>query len=267
MSARSSNPQMGASVLEVLVVVSISVVLAGMAIAQFSRARTILSRQNIARTFKNSLERARFDSVKRRANDDSTMATVNVIDETTFSVTTDLNQNGVLDAAETQTLNFSRNSDVRLLLPPGNTAPVSISFDQRGHAIIEDYDGRNVEYFLFCSAGCTAANASQSNANVVFLSPTGTAAMVGGGESPATPADPTLTTIPATDGINSDLTVWTGTPPTPNPTPTATPTQTPSGSPTATPTATATPTGSATATPTATPTASPTQLPSCSQKR
>ena len=60
--------QRGASVIEVLIVLVVVGILAVLAIASFGKSRENFARQNVAREFKVRLERARFDSVKRRAN-------------------------------------------------------------------------------------------------------------------------------------------------------------------------------------------------------
>ena len=275
MTERYRDRQLGASVLELLIVLAVSAVLAGLAVSQFAGSRQNLTRQNVARAFKNSLERARFDSVKRRASSESTMATVTIMNATSYVITTDRNQNGSLEGADSQTIDLSGNSSVQILFPPGNVAPVSVAFDQRGHASIEDYNGNNVEYFLFCGEGCTSSNANSSNSSVIYVSTTGTVAMIGGGETLPAVTDPVVSDVSSTDGINADLTVWIGQPPTPEPTPSisptitptpsTTPTPSPSPSPTASASPTATPSGLPTATPsqTPTPTPSPTPLPAC----
>ncbi len=266
--------QQGASMVEMLTVLVISTVIVTFAVAQYSGAKTNLQRQNIARDFKTSLERARFDSVKRHATEDTSMALVTVMNETSYSVSTDLNQNGRIDNAESQTVNFSGSSAVRLLLPPGSEAPVSISFDHRGHATIEDYNGASVDYFLFCGSGCTASNASSANSTVVYISPTGTVSAVGASEPVPSIAEPALSNVPSNFGINSDLTIWVGIPPTAEPTPSpsssptpaATATPSPSAYPSPTPSGypSPTPSGLPSASPTPTAVPSPAPLPSCS---
>ena len=101
----------------VLVIASILVTLA---VSRFAGATANLHRQNVAREFKVSLERARFDSVKRRASQSSAMASVSVINETSYSVTTDLDQDGAIDAGETQLTDW-RQSIARIAssLKPG----------------------------------------------------------------------------------------------------------------------------------------------------
>ena len=273
MNRNSFRSQDGVSLIEVLIVVVIAGILVTFSVTQFGRARENFKRQAIAREFKTSLERARFDSVKRHAADDSTMAEIRINSATSYTVSLDLNQNGTIESAESTTVDFSGLPGVRLLLPSGRTAPVSIMFDQRGHAIVSDYNDLSTDHFLFCDAGCTLANATSQNSSVIYVSATGTVAMLGGGDAMPSISDPTTSTVPSDSGINPDLNVYTGALPTPSatatpagatPTPTTTPTPsvTPTPSPTATPTS---PTPTPSPTPTATPAPTPTPLRSCNK--
>jgi hypothetical protein len=94
---------------------------------------------------------------------------------------------------------------------------------------------------------------------------------------------PTVSNVAPNFGINDDLAVWYGTPPTPTPigspgyspsptaSPSATPTASPTANPTATPIPTATPAPTATPSPSATPAPSPTPtatpLPACTKNQ
>ena len=189
------NSERGVSLIEILIVLVIAAILVTAAVTSIGGAKANLSRQNIAREFKISLERARFDSVKRHANDDTTMATVKIINATSYSVTSDLNQNGTIDVGETQVIDFSTRDGVTIVLPTGITRPVTISFDQLGHASVVDYNGLSTDHFLFCSRDCTIANATSSNSNVIYLSATGTVAMLGGSDSMPTISAPSVSSV------------------------------------------------------------------------
>jgi Tfp pilus assembly protein FimT len=272
----------GFSVIEVLIILVVLGILVTLAVAQFGKSQENLGRQNIAREFKVSLERARFDSVKRHADVCSDMSRVTIDSSTSFSVSTDLNQNGQLDLpGETRTYSFASYGNVTLV-GNGVTLPVTIRFDERGRAFLQgDCDPSSiptstVPLFYFCNGTCTAATANSQNANALFISPTGTVAMMTGDSTVPTFDDPSVTSVGVGTGVDNRLTVWTGTPPTPTPfptpsqptptplstgSPTPTPTATPSGTPTPTPSGTPTPTPSATPTPTPSPT--PTPIRSC----
>src|SRR5436305_12788748 len=112
MRKNKKDRQAGVSLIEVLVVLVIVAVLVTIAIAQFSRPKEIFDRQNITRQFKVALERARFDSVKRRPATVTDQSKVTVINSTSFSYVTDLDNNGTLDAtAETRLIDIARTSD------------------------------------------------------------------------------------------------------------------------------------------------------------
>jgi Tfp pilus assembly protein FimT len=256
MNKSENDSEQGASVVELLIVLVVSGILMTAAVTMLGGAKSNLVRQNIAREFKVSLERARFDSVKRHAIDDSTMAQVKIIGGTSFNLTTDFNQNGVIDLGDTRLIDFSAQSGITLLLPSGIIAPVTIQFDQLGHSIVSDYNGIATDHFYFCDSGVTPANATSSNSSVVYLSSTGTVAMLGGGDAPPSASVPTVSNVSSDSGINPDLTLYTGVLPTPTPSPTPTPTGTPP--PTPTPNPTPTPSGTPGPTPTPTP-----PLPSC----
>ena len=266
--------------IEVFIVLVIVAVLVTIAVGSFGSATTNLNRQNIAREFKVSLERARFDSVKRRASVCSDMSGV-TIDESSFSLMIDMDSDGKLSDHEVRTANLAQRSDVTIV-PNGLTLPITVRFDQRGQAFINDCDPASIAtasipLLFFCNGVCTPGSANAQNSNVIFISPAGTVAMLYGGESMPTFEEPTVTDVPADENINPLLAVWneiTGATPTPTPgDPSGTPTPTPpdptptvtATPPDPTPTVTATPpdpTPTATATPPApTPTITPSPTP------
>ena len=224
------------SLVETLIVLVIVVIVVTFAVSSFSRSGRNLDRQNIAREFKVSLERARFDSVKRRANVCADMSRVTINNATSFSVTTDLNQNGTLQTAETQDRSFANQGDVTMV-GNGVTFPVTIRFDERGHAVLSDCVSTpppNVPLLYFCNGSCTPTTANSQNSNVVFVSPTGTVAMLTGGETMPTFANPNVSNVNSSVQVNPMLAVWAPTTPTPTPTPSPTP-STPTPTPTPTP--------------------------------
>lgn len=82
------------------------------------------------RELKVSLERARFDSVKRRAANVNQIANITINNTVSFNVTTDLNQNGTIDVEETREIDFAGNG-VNFV---GNNLnyPIIIRFDHHG---------------------------------------------------------------------------------------------------------------------------------------
>src|SRR4051812_47613630 len=93
--------QSGVTFIELMVVIVIIAIVAAIALMQRGSADEQFKRQNVARNLKTAFERARFDSVKRRADSSSIpavpLAAVQ-IEATRFTLATDANQDGVIDA-------------------------------------------------------------------------------------------------------------------------------------------------------------------------
>jgi type II secretory pathway pseudopilin PulG len=149
------NLQSGISIIEVLVVLTVIVILTTIAITQLGRSKTDLQRQRIAREFKIYLERARFDSVKRRADTReinnikySDMSRIILNSATSFTSVTDLNQNGtVLNADGTiedgdkRVVDFTQRSEAQIVVSDEtllNKYPITLLFNQRGHITATD---------------------------------------------------------------------------------------------------------------------------------
>lgn len=213
----------GYSLVEMLIVLVITAVLVTFVVARFGRAKQQFGRQNIARELKINLERARFDSVKRHAEltvsggVTTDLRAEVIIRPTSFDVTTDRNQNGTLDATDTKTVDFSGQNNVKISDKDkdGNTLvfPISIKFDRYGR--IEAKNGatpaQNVTpIFTVCTDNCTAADATASNADVIYVSPSGTVAMLKGDESKKGKPNfnsPGVSAVPANTFINQELRV------------------------------------------------------------
>ena len=263
MKKTNFSSQSGLTLFEVLVVLVIAAILVTFAVAQLGQSKNNLQRQNVARELKVSFERARFDSVKRRAADINKRAGVKV-DATYFDVTIDRNLSGAIEASDTNKIDFGAGSDIRIV-SADLAFPVTVKFDQRGQITAIDALGVNVKpKFIICN-NCTAATANAQNANVISISPTGTIVMTAFGESEPTFQNPIVTNVNTGFEIKSSVAYMgnsnttTGGYPTPTPTSTATPT--PTSTPTPTPTATPTPSPNATPTPTPTPIPTPTPTP------
>ncbi len=251
MNNKKFNSQSGISIMETLIVVVVSAVLVTLAVAKIGSSKNNLQRQNITRQLKVYLERARFDSVKRRATTANDMARVTIDSATSFNLATDLNQNGnTTDSTDFQRVDFS-GSDIRFV--GINSYPVIIAFDRRGQIFVTGGSAN----FVLCNA-CTTGTISVENANNIWISPTGTISMLAGGESQPTFQNPAVTNVNNNSDIRDFVLVKNnGGGTTTNPTPTPTPPITPTPSPTITPT----PNPSPTATPTPVPTPSPTPTP------
>lgn len=269
MKTKGLNPQSGASVTEVLIVLVTAGLLLAVAVSQFGKSSSKFQRHNITHELKVAFERARFDSVKRRASVKSDMSKVVINSSSKFTVYVDMNQDGVLDTStENRVVDFAGYTDARFA--GYMVYPVTVEFDQFGHAYATDGSDPPVTInpkFLICDSGCTKHSysgeyiiegADASNSDSISISQSGTVAVIGGGESLPSLTDPNLNTNAnttanvrgQTSNVNiTNLFVYnsaSGTSPTavtPTPTPTATPvnaTPTPTPEPTVAPTPTPT---------------------------
>lgn len=182
MSNFESSSQSGKSLIEVVIILVIIGVLSAFAIVQVGQADTNLERQNIARRLKVLLERARFDSVKRRVQNVNQMSRVVIDSQTSFNVALDFNQNGALDSTEVQQVNFSSSNNIRIV-GTNLVFPITLRFDRRGHVTVTDGNGASITpTFIVCN-GCTSPQtANNANANLISISATGTVNMIGGGD-------------------------------------------------------------------------------------
>jgi Tfp pilus assembly protein FimT len=208
MKEQKFNSESGASVLEVLIVVLVGAVLVGLAIAQFGTSREQMKRQNIARELKNNLERCRFDSVRRRASDAdyANMSRVVLRTTTSYDVMMDSNLDGIIESAEVRTVDFSA-SDTKVLAA-ATSFPITIRFDRKGH-ITTDGNGTAISpLFTICSGVCTMATTiTPENGNVISISPTGTVAMLYGGDVIPPLDAPNVTNMSNSNNINLWLTI------------------------------------------------------------
>jgi hypothetical protein len=188
---------------------------------------------DIAREFKVALERARFDSVKRRPAACEDMSRVVITSATSFELITDMNQNGTLEpASETRVTTFGTRGNV-VLVGDDISYPTTIRFDRRGNATSGDCDDLEdvVQEAVFCNLPCTAASANSENSNIVFVSRTGTAAMLPGGTTLPEFDDPDVTDIEAGTQVNPLVAVWDPSEDGPSPTPAPSPSVEPSPNP------------------------------------
>ena len=208
MEKKKFDSERGYSSVELMIVLVITAILVTLALISFGNTQTQFNRQNIARELKVNLERARFDSVKRRAVNTADLAEVKLLSATSFSVKTDTNQNGTLDANETRTINFAGQTTVRLV---GNLLvfPITINFDRYGRITAKDGTSptpQNITpIFTICTNNCTAANATASNADVIYVSPSGTVTMLAGGSSQPTFQNPNVSNVSVNSNLNPDI--------------------------------------------------------------
>lgn len=170
MQYRERNTERGFSLVELMVVLVILGVLTTLAVLQFQTSTVDLERQAIAREFKVYLERARFDSVKRRADD----ARITLNSATSFTAQLDFDGNGAIDAHEVRTVDFTQKSRTLILVSDTFNFPLNINFDRRGHVQTIDGLGNEINpVFTICS-NCTGDSPDRT---VLSISTTGTVAV------------------------------------------------------------------------------------------
>jgi len=202
-----------------------------LALTRNDRAQSNLQRQNFAREFKNNLERARFDSVKRRPSTTSQMSQITISNETNYNVLTDTNQNGSLESWEVKSITLSNRNGVKIL-GANLVFPVTIRFNWRGQSTVRNGNGEEIEgNFLFCEGVCTLNTANNANSNLISVSSSGTITMSGGSDSPTNYNAPNVSVVNSNTNINPWVTVTSNTVSTPLPTPTPSVTPQPTSTP------------------------------------
>lgn len=247
------NTASGFSLIEALIVVTIVSVLVVFSVAQFGNADRFFKVHNVARDLKVKLERARFDSVKRRPYKIETMSRVVIESETSFTLINDLDEDGILEPSDERKTDFS-GSGIKIVTK-GISFPITIVFDRRGKTSARDSAGVEFEAEFVVCENCTFDSMKPTDF-LVSVSRTGTITMLSYGESLQTFASPTTTSV----AVGADVNPLVSTNDSITTTATVTPTPFAGATPTPAPTATATPTPAptATATPGAAPTATPT---------
>jgi prepilin-type N-terminal cleavage/methylation domain-containing protein len=200
--AKRFTGESGLTMVELLVVIVIIAIVAGIALLQRGSADIQLRRQNAAQALKEAFERARFDSVKRRAECDAEKSKVVVL-QNSFELWTDKNNNRVLESSERETTSFAGQNIV--IDGISLIAPVTVKFNQRGEVDARDsLTITNNPGFLVCNVTC-GGTISNLNANKVFVTPTGTVNMIGGGESPPSFGGPGGSSVGTTAEINDNM--------------------------------------------------------------
>ena len=261
-----SQNQSGVAYVELLVVIAIIAVVATLALMQWGRSREQFRRQNVARNLKVAFERARFDSVKRRADDTTIYAKVVLLgtsdSATSYKLVTDTNMDSVLTTADEVSTSFG-DQQINIYALPGVAMdfPVTVAFNMRGEVIATGAGGGAIlPSFLVCNGDCRSGPNS-SNSNIVIVTPTGTVNLLAGGGGPPSFDDPSQSGVAEGDLINTVVTLLGIPTPTPIPSPTPPPdpggTPNPSPSPTGSTSPSPSPTGSASPSPSPTGSASP----------
>jgi prepilin-type N-terminal cleavage/methylation domain-containing protein len=190
MKTSNFRDQRGFSLIEVLIVLVVIGILATLAVLQLRGARVDMERQRVVREFKNYLERARFDSVKRRADTPAQMATLVLTGPTAFTATMDFDESGTIVPSETRLIDFSQRTSTQIRLTDTLTYPITIRFNRRGQPTVTDGSTPAVAVnpvFRICG-NCGVGS---PDASFISISPSGTVADTR--TAPTTLAAPTVT--------------------------------------------------------------------------
>ena len=189
----SLDGQRGLSVVELLIVIIIIAIVCAFALMQRGSANEQFQRKNIARELKIAFERARFDSVKRRAVGGAPQAYVTVTPASFTLRTYNTDVNGTSVANDLVT---SVPSGVVIAHYDGS-ALVSheVDFNMRGETPTSP-----APQFYICNISCSSP--TNSTANIVLVTPTGTVNLLTGGASIPTFTSPTVSNVSGATGIN-----------------------------------------------------------------
>jgi prepilin-type N-terminal cleavage/methylation domain-containing protein len=129
--AVSNRPlsQRGFTLLQVIVVLALISILTAFGTVGVVKGRAYMRLAGSARTFAGLAEKARADSVRRHAMG-AAMSNMLLLTSTSYSVTMDFDNNGVIDGSDTRTFNL----DTNVSFDP-NFVGTSITFDWRGRSV------------------------------------------------------------------------------------------------------------------------------------
>lgn len=190
MKQKKLNSERGLTLIEILIVLTVIAIASTFAISQFASSKSTLQRQGIVREFKVYLERARFDSVKRRAVDNDKSRVI-LNSPTAFTVISDTNLNGTIhntngtfEAGDIRQVDFTKRSATQIIVSNTLNYPVTILFDQLGHITAKDNLGNDVNpVFTICSSNCLDTSSNNPNSTVISVSTTGTVAILENGQT------------------------------------------------------------------------------------
>lgn len=193
------SSESGFSLIEMLIVLVLIGILTTVALMQLGSSRTDFERQRISREFKIYLERARFDSVKRRPTAAADMARVILDGPSSFRAIYDNDGDGTIQPGETKVVDFTQRTNAIIQVSDAWSYPVTIRFDRRGHITAVDGSGNPVTPLFTICSDCSA---SSPDITRISVSSSGTVAELRAGQSPET-----LPT-PATTSTNVNTNCW-----------------------------------------------------------
>ena len=153
------NRAEGFATVDFLIVAVIVLIVFTYAWTTIMRAHQSSTREGAAQQFASFLERARSDSMRRRATDANQMAEVTILNETFYSIRTDENGDGALDAPRVINL---QEQQIKIDGP----YPRTFMFDRSGNYVDNSGNSLKATYVTF---------GNRSGKSVVTVSETGAA--------------------------------------------------------------------------------------------
>jgi len=186
--------QSGVTLVELLVVIVIIAIVATLALMQRGNANEQFQRQNTARELKVAFERARFDSVKRRAVGGSAPEAYVTVTPTSYTLHTYSNDVNGVAVANNQTTSVPRG--IVIARYDGNALTTfDVNFSMRGEVAASP-----APQFYVCNLACSSP--TNATANIVLVTPTGTVNLLSGGSSIPAFTAPTVSNVSGSSGIN-----------------------------------------------------------------
>ena len=193
---RPLDDQSGITLVELLVVIIVIAIVAGLALMQRGSANEQFQRQNVARELKVAFERARFDSVKRRAVGGTAPQAYVTVTPTSFTLHTYSNDvNGV---AIVQNQGTTLPTGIAIARHDGTALTTfDVSFNMRGET-----PQSPPPQFWVCKGDC--ATASAADKNIVLVTATGTVNLLKPGVGLPSFGVPSVNNVSNTAGVNPD---------------------------------------------------------------
>ena len=249
MDRQPARGEKGFSLLQLIIVLAVAAIVTGFTVVSIQGARRQLRLANSGRQFASYLEKARGDSVRRRAQPGNE-SSVQALNTKTYRVTMGFNGSSTLSSRD-----FDLESGVEF-----QTDPTTVTFNWRGRPtsggetafLLVNRVDPDLQVDVTGSGDVTIGSEVFQDDDIPNVNLNANVSGDGVIDQPDPNASPTATPTPTPTPTAT---------PTPNPSPTATPT--PDPSPTASPTPDPSPTASPTPdpTPTASPTPDPTPVP------
>jgi Tfp pilus assembly protein FimT len=128
--AISKSGERGASIIEILIVIAMTSVVAGFAIIQIAVAQRSMRLTNAARELMGWFEKARLDSLRRHPMSNGEMASITLASNNTYTVVIDRDGDGTLDQPLTITIPGTNGVSFS-----GVTIPTTVRFNWRGRPV------------------------------------------------------------------------------------------------------------------------------------